>query len=329
MAKYAKICFLFFVSCFGLFYAFKSIEFTELLDHLHSVNLYKFSLSILILIFACIIRAKRLKYLALPIDKSISTHHLFGATMIGYFGNGILFFRLGELLKAYAISQGREIKPSESFGLIMLERLVDAISVFFLLVVALPFLPLDDKIIRYWIIAFIIVTLSLICVLVILNFLDWKYLINHLQFLNETLKSKIADIIEKIYDGLGLVFKTKRKIEIFGCTILIWVCYFFMTKLLIESCNIELSLFDSFIMLVLGAIIISVPALPGGIGTYEAGITYAFTFLFFVSKDVALTYAIVSHTSNYLPYFIIGFFYFIKSGVKISSVKNKAINHDY
>ena len=58
-------------------------------------------------------------------------------------------------------------------------------------------------------------------------------------------------------------------------------------------------------MLILGAIIISVPALPGGLGTYEAGITYAFTFLFFISKDVALTYAIVSHTSNYLPYVII------------------------
>ena len=327
MAKYAKISLLFFISCFGLFYAFKSIEFKELLNHLYSVDLFKFSLSILILIVACIIRAKRLKYLALPMDENISTHHLFGATMIGYFGNGILFFRLGELLKAYAISQGREIKPSESFGLIMLERLLDAVSVFFLLIVALPFLPLDDKIIRYWIIAFIVVTLSLICILVILSFLDWKYLINHLGFLNETLREKINDMIAKIYDGLGLVFKTKKKIEILGCTVLIWFCYFLMTKWLIESCHIELNLFDSFIMLILGAIIISVPALPGGLGTYEAGITYAFTFLFSVSKDVALTYALVSHTSNYLPYVIIGFFYFIKSGVKISSIKNNSINH--
>jgi uncharacterized membrane protein YbhN (UPF0104 family) len=81
-------------------------------------------------------------------------------------------------------------------------------------------------------------------------------------------------------------------------------------------------------VLILGAIIVSVPALPGGLGTYEAGITYAFTFLFFVSKDIALTYAIVSHTSNYLPYIIIGFFYFIRSGVKISSVKNNELNHD-
>ena len=328
MVKYVKISLLFVISCFGLFYAFKSIEIAELLDHLYSINLFKFSISILILIVACIIRAKRLKYLALPMDKSISTHHLFGATMIGYFGNGILFFRLGELLKAYAISQGREIKPSESFGLIMLERLIDALSVFFLLIVALPFLPLDDKIIRYWIVAFIVVTLSLIGVLVILNFLDWKYLINHLGFLNEVIRTKINDMIAKIYDGLRLVFKTKKKIEIISCTILIWFCYFLMTKWLIESCHIELNIFDSFIMLILGAIIISVPALPGGLGTYEAGITYALTFLFFVPKDVALSYAIVSHTSNYLPYVIIGFFYFIKSGVKISSVKNNELNHD-
>ena len=84
---------------------------------------------------------------------------------------------------------------------------------FFFLVIALPFLPLDDKIIRYWIIAFIVVTISLICVLVILNFLDWKFLINQLGFLNKTLRAKIVDVIVKIYDGLGLVFKTKRKLR--------------------------------------------------------------------------------------------------------------------
>ena len=96
-----------------------------------------------------------------------------------------------------------------------------------------------------------------------------------------------------------------------------------MTKFLIESCNLDLGFMSSFIVLILGAIIISVPALPGGLGTYEAGMTYSLTFLFFVPKDLALTYAIVSHISNYLPYLIIGFFYFIKSGVKISAVNNE------
>ena len=43
------------------------------------------------------------------------------------------------------------------------------------------------------------------------KFLDWKFLINQLGFLNETLRAKIVDVIYKIYDGLGLVFKTEKE----------------------------------------------------------------------------------------------------------------------
>tara|TARA_B100000287_G_C20655794_1_gene788509 strand:+ start:1120 stop:2103 length:984 start_codon:yes stop_codon:yes gene_type:complete len=322
VAKYFKIAILIFVSLVGLLYAFENIEFSELLHHLYAVDIFKFSLSIIILIFACFLRAKRLKYLAAPIDKNISTHHLFGATMIGYFGNGILFFRLGELLKAYAISQGKKLKPSESFGLIMLERLIDSLSVFFFLIITLPFLPLENQTIRFWIIGFVAITISFIGVLIILRFLNWGYLLNYLQFLKTSYKNKIVDLINKVFSGIELVFRTENKIKILVSTFLIWLCYFLMTKWLLESCNIQLSLVDSFIMLIMGAIIIAVPALPGGLGTYEAGITYTLTYLFFVSKDLALTYAIVSHTSNYLPYILIGSIYFIKSGLKISSVNS-------
>ena len=97
-----------------------------------------------------------------------------------------------------------------------------------------------------------------------------------------------------------------------------------MTKWLLESCGIFLSLHEVFIMLLVGAIIVSVPALPGGVGTYEAGMTYTLSLLFFVSKDLALSYAIISHISNYVPYVLVGSIYFLKSGIKISSVTKGA-----
>ena len=97
-----------------------------------------------------------------------------------------------------------------------------------------------------------------------------------------------------------------------------------MTLWLLESCQIYLTLSGTFIMLIMGAIIISVPALPGGLGTYEAGITFSLMLLYSVTKDEALTYAIVSHASNYIPYLIVGSIYFIISGLKISDIKNKA-----
>jgi len=77
-------------------------------------------------------------------------------------------------------------------------------------------------------------------------------------------------------------------------------------------------------MLLMGAIVIAVPALPGGIGTYDAGITYTLMLLFFVTKNEALTYAIISHASNYIPYLIIGSIYFILSGIRISDIKKRS-----
>ena len=323
MAKYYKILILVFLSFFGLYYAFESIEFSELYHHIISVDLLKLILAISILMLSAIIRAKRLKYIISPLDTDISTHHLFGATMIGYFGNGILFFRLGELLKAFSISQGNNIKTAESFGVVMLERVMDALTVFILIVFFLPFIPLENQTIRYWVIAFVVVTIIFVGSLFLIKFINWKHMILSFSILNESFKNKLITVTEKIFKGLELIFKTKHNLKIMLCTVLIWICYFIMTMLLMESCHIELSLDKVFIMLLIGAIIVAVPALPGGLGTYEAGITYTMTLLFFVSKDLSLTYAIVSHASNYIPYMLVGSFYFIKSGLKFGSI-NKA-----
>ena len=321
MIKYLQILFLLLISSIGLYYSFDDIEFSELFHHFASLDILKFFLAIIILIFACAIRAKRLKYIISPLDNNITTHHLFGATMIGYFGNGILFFRLGELLKAYAIAQDSTIKPSESFGVIMLERVIDALTVFSLLIFSLPLLPFENLTFRYWIIGFCLFTVLFVVLLVLMKFIDWESLINSFSFLSRPIRKSTIDIIFKVYEGLGLIFKTKYTLRILFSTIFIWGCYFLMTKWLLESCGILLDLHEVFIMLLLGAIIVSVPALPGGLGTYEAGITYSLSLLFFVSKDLALTYAIISHASNYVPYVLVGSVYFLKSGIKISSVK--------
>ena len=321
MIKYLQISLLLLISSIGLYYAFEDIKFSELSHHFASLDILKFTLSIIILMFACIIRAKRLKYIISPLDNNITTHHLFGATMIGYFGNGILFFRLGELLKAYSISQGNNIRTSESFGVIMLERVIDALTVLFLLICALPFFPFENQTFRYWIMAFCLVTMVFVILLVLMRFIDWESLINSFSFLSKSIRTKTTDVISKVYNGVGLIFKTKYTLKILFSTVIIWVCYFLMTKWLLESCGILLDLHEVFIMLLMGAIIVSVPALPGGLGTYEAGMTYALSLLFFVSKDLALTYAIISHASNYVPYVLVGSIYFLKSGIKISSIK--------
>ena len=45
--------------------------------------------------------------------------------MIGYFGNGVLAFRLGEVLKSYSISQNTNIATMQAFGTVIIERTLE------------------------------------------------------------------------------------------------------------------------------------------------------------------------------------------------------------
>ena len=324
MGKVLKIVLLITISAIGLYFAFYNIDFNNLFNRLLRIDLIKFFAAIFILMVACIVRAKRLQYILYPLDKNISLHHLFSSTMIGYFGNGILFFRFGEILKAYSISQGNKITTSESFGIIMLERVIDALTVLILLLMFLPWMPIQNITINYWVSAFAVVTVFFTLIILILRKINWKNFITSLSFINESFRSLLVSMMEKIFDGIDAIKNTKHTWGILISTFLIWICYYLMTVWLLESCQIYLTLSGAFIMLLMGSIIIAVPALPGGLGTYEAGITFTLMLLFYVTKDEALTYAIVSHASNYFPYIIVGSIYFIISGLKISDIKNKA-----
>ena len=321
MTKILNISILIAVSICGLYFAFYNIDFGILYNRLLKVDLIRFLLSVAILMLACIFRSKRLQYIVSPIDDRITLHHLFSSTMIGYFGNGILFFRLGEVLKAYSISQGNKITASESFGVIMLERMIDALTVLILLLISLIWLPTQNSTINYWTTAFTIITILFTLTIVALGRINWEKFIVSFSFVDERIRITLSRIVKNIFDGINSIKNTNNVKGILFSTIFMWICYYFMTLWLLESCQIYLMPSGSFVMLVMGAIIIAVPALPGGLGTYEAGITYTLMLIYFLTKDQALTYAIVSHASNYIPFLGVGSIYFIISGIRLSDIK--------
>ena len=293
MGKVLKIVLLITISAIGLYFAFHNIDFNNLFNRLLRIDLIKFFAAIFILMVACIVRAKRLQYILYPLDKNISLHHLFSSTMIGYFGNGILFFRFGEILKAYSISQGNKITTSESFGIIMLERVIDALTVLILLLMFLPWMPIQNITINYWVSAFAVVTVLFTLIILILRKINWKNFITSLSFINESFRSLLVSMMEKIFDGIDAIKNTKHTWGILISTFLIWICYYLMTVWLLESCQIYLTLSGAFIMLLMGSIIIAVPALPGGLGTYEAGITFTLILLFaWLSSSIFPLFAI-------------------------------------
>ena len=124
MNKILKLTIGIFLSFIGLYYAFRRLDVSQLLIHFQTVNLLYILVVFVLFIYSVQVRAKRWQALLKPLIE-IPVSPLFSSTMIGYFGNNVLPFRLGELLRGYSLSKEYPLKVSSIMGTIILDRVLD------------------------------------------------------------------------------------------------------------------------------------------------------------------------------------------------------------
>jgi len=90
-----------------------------------------------------ILRTIRWRRILLP-TRSIPARRLFPVLMIGFMANNVLPARLGEFVRAYSLGQKESISKSLSFATIMLERLLDGVTLVVILALISLSVPLQD-----------------------------------------------------------------------------------------------------------------------------------------------------------------------------------------
>ena len=324
MNKYLKILIVGGISLLGIYLAFMGEDFDGLIHQIKQVKIPGITLGCFLLVTSCIVRAYRWKLIMDPVEK-IPLHDVFSATMVGYFGNGILAFRLGELLRAYSVTSGRHMSATQAFGTVIMERILDLLMVLLVFVLLIPWFPFEHEGIRLAVYIFSGITFAIILGI----FLSWKFnlmgMIGDVAVLQKGIGQKLFQALNKIFDGIVLIKKTNHAVGIVLSSILLWGFYYAITFIILGACDLNLGIIGSGIILVLGSIVIGIPALPGSAGTYDAGIKFSLMVVFGIASEKALTYAIVSHAVSYFPLVIIGMIYFMKGSVRIKDVKKEPI----
>ena len=99
---------------------------------------------------AVLVRTWRWDYLLRPL-KRIPVRRLFPVVVIGYMGNNIFPFRIGELLRAYVLKRNEEVSISSSLATIVVERIFDGLTMLLFVFVALPTAPsLPEACVSSW-----------------------------------------------------------------------------------------------------------------------------------------------------------------------------------
>ncbi len=285
---------------FFLWLALKGLDFKVIRASLAKANYLWVLFAAVFGLLAYWFRAVRWNLMLEPMGHKISNSNSLWSISFGYLMN-LTIPRSGEVARATALYGVEKVPVDQSFGTIILERVVDLICM-------LGFLGLTLLFKYEAILSFyensgvnlnpnkILLILLVLAVGTVLFFVFKKKLAN-IPFLG-----KIVNFIDGIFQGLTTIFKLKEKGKFILYTLGIWICYYFAAYLvcfaLPETSNFTVA--DGFFIIVVGTLGMIIPA-SGGIGAFNLAMKYGFMALFIsmgksaeLGGEMGLTYSFIS-----------------------------------
>lgn len=308
---------------FGLvYYSFKDLEWESFWNAIQSINYWILFAGAVVLVFSNVIRAARWRILLIP-QKELKRKYLFEATMMGYMGNNILPFKLGEVLRAVVVSKRHELKVTGVGASVVVERGLDMFSFVILAGIYGALVPSFQS-------ANLLSTLGLAAIIVVLILGFWinkrhDYVFEKIQKITQEMTEKghpkRAGHVMSIFKGLETIWRMPHPFQVMMQTLFLWFLYMLVTILGLAAFDFGLSLYElldvSMVLLIFTTLSLSIPAAPGYVGTYH-GAVLAALMIFNIDNDQARAFAIVLHLMNYLIYTPMGAWYLMKAGLSLN-----------
>lgn len=301
------------LSAFFLWLALLKVDFRELLLALESAN-YPFIIAAAFLNgFTFIPRACRWRLLLKPL-KNARFGNTFGSLSVGFMANSALPARGGEFVRAFAIGQTEKISKSASFATIIVERVLDLITLILFLIFSLRFISNDSIVSKiFW--TGVLLTISIIIFLIVLKNKPGTINIIVLLF-PRRFRGKIREFLGAFIRGLQILSSFRVLFYSFIQSLFLWSCFAIIYYVLFISFGFNLSFGAAFLVMTICSLGIAIPSSPGFIGTYHYFVVFSLS-LFGISKSSALSFAIVAWAVNFLPVVIIGLVALNKLGLSL------------
>ncbi len=299
------------ISIIFVYLAFRNVDFGEMLAAMRSANYLWLVPVFFAMLTSHWLRAVRHHYFLAPI-KPVRSHPLFSALMIGYAGNNLLPLRMGEFLRAYALGKSQNLSKTSAFATVLVERVVDLLSLLVILAIAVLVYPLPQNI-KNW--GYIIFALTVTAIVVMVLLMEKTEAT--LAFFEKILPARLFAGVQKTAHSFLQGFVVLKKTEHYGKIVLlslgVWFLYVMVVYLSFYAFdfpqNYALNLTASLVVLATVSIGIMIPASPGFVGTYHWFCMTSLAF-YHVPQSEALSFAVVSHALNTIPFTLIGLGYF-------------------
>ncbi|MBN2732525.1 MAG: flippase-like domain-containing protein [Balneolaceae bacterium] len=296
-----------------LWLAFRNVRIEEVWEYAKTISFWWILPFAITLLLSNILRAERWRLLIEHEKKDLDHVTLVAGVLTGYLLN-MVGPRFGEVSRPVYVAKREGLNSSKLIGTIVLERIIDLITMILLMIVVAVYLISDLGVLRD---IFGNETMNLLTQGVPLITTLWSILTVSVIVLIGYLIVKgvqaLAVRVEKVYcwvekakeaisqfkDGLLAVREVKRWWMFILYTVLIWTCYTLMSYIpfyMFEATS-HLGMLEALTITVISAIGIAIPS-PGGLGTYHYFVKQSLKVLFGIGLAAGLTYATITHAAT-------------------------------
>lgn len=320
------------ISAACVYFAFRKVDFGNMLQALQTANYWWLVPAVLLMFISLWLRAVRWRYFMEPI-KRVGTPKLFSAMMIGYMANNLFPLRLGEFLRAYAIGKSAGVSKAASFATIIVERIIDLLSLLAILALTIFYHTFPEWIERA---AWLIFVASVGFVIFIVFLMEkTEQTLRVVEYILQPLPLRVSEkaraLLRSFLEGFAVFKRAEHYWTILWQSVVMWLSYAGIVYVTLIAFRLntayDLPWVTSLVVLVMVGIGIMIPSSPGYVGTYHLLCIQAMAF-FSVPTSQAAGFAVVLHVVNFIPVTLVGLLYFWREHMKIpDATLQKEIAH--
>lgn len=295
----------------GLLYR---VNVRQLVLTLQSAHYALVILAATVVLFSIVVRSWRWQYILQPVQ-SVHLISLVSATSIGFMVNMLLPAHAGEVARAYVVGQREQMTTMDSFASIVVERMVDFLSLFLFIIPVLVVASLSPDlgaVTRSLKTAALLIALLGIALVAILWCLTCKTLPTVarlevcLRLLPHKWRRAAGSVLMSFAGSLQAFRRVRHLAPIVSLSLAIWCLQVLSNWLIFLAFGLRLPALAAFFVLFVQIVGVTVPSSPGFIGTYHASVIAGLGY-FGLTPDVALSVALSMHAAFFFPCIAVGF----------------------
>jgi hypothetical protein len=213
-------------------------------------------------------------------------------------------------LRAYFLHRRINAPFSQILGTIIVERLLDVAS-FVLVLAILPLVgdlpPQFQTALQWALVGALLVTLLLVALA------RW----GQVPFL----RGRLRTWVENIRVGFRSLRHARHYPTLLATSLAIWGFYLLSAYFGLRALDLGLTLGQAYLVLVVGSLAMGIPAAPGFVGTYHAGVILLLTSVFAIELTASQAAAVLLHAVAFIPTTLVGGILYFKSHLHFREVK--------